>query len=892
MADIARQRAPLAPPAPARQPRPAPAQRRPARLAATPGAAQRAPAPLRALLRAPGPGEPLPGSVATPIARSLGMDLAAVRVHSDARAAVAADLVSARAFTFGSHIFLGAGARATDLGLMAHETAHVVQQQEQSEGPRVQLFDGSGDRGLELEARRAAVAVARGEPVRISGRSGGAAVQREEDDDGSVRGRVLGFIRDHAKQIPGYDLICFVLGRDPITQQPVERTAVNLIRAVAAIIPGGAALFDNLMQSGVIQKAGEWFTAEVAKLGFSWEMIRGLFSQAWDELGFTDLFHPSRAWEKIKSIFGPPVERLVDFAIAAGKKLMEFVFEGALALAGGAGQRVLAIFRKIGDAFGLIVADPVAFLGNLLNAVKGGFNKFVTNIVDHLKRALFEWLTGALAGAITLPGKWDLRGIVSVVLQVLGLTYHRMREKLVKLVGEPAVRAIETAFDFIKSIVTGGLGAAWQKLLEFAGGLVETVVAGIRDWAVTSIVKSAVTKIVTMFNPVGALIQGVITIYNTVMFFVERAEQIAALVESIVDSIANIATGNIGAAVDYVENTLGRTLPVILSFLARLIGLGSVGDAVKGIIAKVQGVVSGAIDRVVGWVVKAAGGILARLAGKTPGGTRAGDQTPDPRRAALTALTARLRDDHTVEQARSVVAEVANQLKPSGLKRLELGNPQADGSFTILAEASPVLPLARLVKSVPAPRGRSVRVAAEITLDAPSVVGAATLLPVADSATVPRGGAVLAQDPRRHNVVQVVTWNTSDIYTTGNSSHAEHQLAAFIRHGLGTDGMKRVRRIEVNIFSFSPCSTCSDELRTLLRDIGAARSRPFNASSDDAKLSWTTLYLGIPPGGINRTTPQSINELSAAGWRLYAPGNALPTAGADLEASKGNVHLI
>jgi hypothetical protein len=732
----------------------------------------------------------------------------------------------------------------------------------------------------------------RGEPVIISGSSGGATVQREDGDGDSVRARVLAFIRDHAKQILGYDLLCFVLGRDPITQQPVERTAVNLIRAVAAIIPGGAALFDNLMQSGVIQKAGEWFSAEIAKLGLSWEMIRGLFSRAWAALGFTDLLSPSGAWEKIRSIFGPPVESLVNFALAAGKKLMEFVFEGALALAGGAAQRVLAVFHKIGDAFTRIVADPVAFLGNLLNAVKGGFNKFVTNIVDHLKRALFEWLTGALGGAIQLPTKWDLRGIISVVLQVLGLTYHRMREKLVKLVGEPAVRAIETAFDFIKSIVTGGLAAAWQKLLEFASGLVDTVVSGIRDWAVTSIVKAAVTKIVTMFNPVGAIIQGVITIYNTVMFFVERAEQIAALVESIVDSIANIATGNIGAAIDYVEQTLGRTLPVILSFLARLIGLGSVADAVKGIIAKVQAVVSNAIDRVVAWVINAAKGILARLAGKGPGGTRAGDQTPDPRRAALTALAARLRDDHTLEQARSIVVEVANQLRPTGLKRLEIAAPQADGSSTILAEASAVLPLARLVRSVPAPRGRSVRVAAEITLDAPSPVGAATLLPVSESATVPRAGAVLARDPRRPMVMQVVTWNTSDIYTSGNSSHGEHQLAAFVRHGLGADGMKRVRRIEVNLFSFSPCSTCSDELRALLRDIGAARGRPFNASSGDATLSWTRLYLGIPPGGINRTSPQSINELTAAGWRLYAPGNALPTEGTGLYESQGNVHLV
>jgi hypothetical protein len=433
----------------------------------------------------------------------------------------------------------------------------------------------------------------------------------------------------------------------------------------------------------------------VQKLYLTWDYIRGLFQQAWAAVHWYD--GPSGAWEKIKGIFGPPIKRLVDFAIAGGKKLLEFIFEGALALAGGAGQRVLAIFRKIGDTFSLIVADPVRFLGNLLSAVKGGFNKFVTNIVDHLKRALFEWLTGALGGAIQLPSKWDLRGIISVVLQVLGLTYARMREKLVKLIGEPAVKAIEVAFEFIKAIVTGGLAAAWQKLLEFAKGLVDTVISGIRDWVITSIVKAAVTKLVTMFNPVGAIIQGIITIYNTVMFFIERAQQIAALVESIVDSIANIATGNIGGAIDYVEATLGRALTVIISFLARLIGLGGVADTVKGIIKKIQGVVSDAIDKVVAWVINGAKGILAKVAGRDGKTAPAAAETTKPEAASGIKKDA-LVDLRTgigkapIDSAASLkqfLADVHGRFAARGLKGLAASAPESgSGPITISATAS------------------------------------------------------------------------------------------------------------------------------------------------------------------------------------------------------------
>jgi hypothetical protein len=278
-----------------------------------------------------------------------------------------------------------------------------------------------------------------------------------------------------------------------------------------------------------------------------------------------------------------------------------------------------------------------------------------------------------------------------------------------------------------------------------------------------------------------------------------------------------------------------------------------------------------------------------------PGAARpiAGAAARDPRREARAALAARLRDDHTIEQARGIVAAIASELKPIGIRRLEVGPADRDGSYAILAEASPLLPLAALVRSVRAPRGRSVRVAAEITLAEPSDVRAGPLPPASESATVPRGGAVLPALSSRPNVVRAVTWNTSDIHTVNNSSHAEHQLIEFIRHTLGQDGMQRIQRIVVNNFKLSPCSTCAEELAGLLRQIGETQPRPFRADTGEAQLHWTELYLGIPgTAGINRTTWQSVNELTAAGWRLYAPKTALPDESAGKYEGERNVHLI
>ena len=86
------------------------------------------PSPLTATLPTPGAGHPLPPPTRAPIERGLGADLHHVRVHDDGAARQAADDMGARAFSHGSDIYLGSGHSSHDLGLMAHESTHVVQQ--------------------------------------------------------------------------------------------------------------------------------------------------------------------------------------------------------------------------------------------------------------------------------------------------------------------------------------------------------------------------------------------------------------------------------------------------------------------------------------------------------------------------------------------------------------------------------------------------------------------------------------------------------------------------------------------------------------------------------------------------------------------------------------------
>ncbi|MBO0792026.1 MAG: hypothetical protein J2P36_13915, partial [Ktedonobacteraceae bacterium] len=276
-------------------------------------------------------------------------------------------------------------------------------------------------------------------------------------------------------------------------------------------------------------------------------------------------------------------------------------------------ERITSMLKKGKETIMLIVSDPIGFLKNLLNAVKKGIQQFVDNIWKHLKAGFMAWLFGSLAEAgIEIPSDFSLGSILKLVLQVLGLTYDRIRAKAVKLIGERNVMLLEKAWELISALIKGGPAALWEKIKEFLGNLKEMVINAIQEWVVNTVIKSAITKLATMFSPVGAIIQAIITIYNTVMFFIERMNQILALVEAIINSVHKIATGDISSAANWVEQAMARTVPVIIGFLARLLGLSGISEKIKEIIKKIQDTVDKAIDKLIDKIVKGIGKLFGK----------------------------------------------------------------------------------------------------------------------------------------------------------------------------------------------------------------------------------------------------------------------------------------
>jgi hypothetical protein len=445
--------------------------------------------------------------------------------------------------------------------------------------------------------------------------------------------QVLKFIKDAilrplaelASQTPAWDLLIAVLGRNPITGDPVPRTADTMIGGFMKLI-GQEEIWENIKKANAIPRAWAWFQGAIAGLmGFVQE-IPGLFLAALQSLEIADIVLLPRAFVKVGQVFAGFFERFVKWAGQTIWDLLEIIF--AVVAPG-----VMVYLRKAAAAFKTILRDPIGFVKNLIAAGKQGLQQFVKNFVNHLKAALIGWLTGSLSGAgVYIPQALSLPEIGKFVLSMLGITWAKIRGKIVAVIGDKAMTAIETGLDIVIALVKGGPAAAWEIIKQKLTDLKDMVIQSILSFVKDKIVSAAVTKLLSMLSPVGAFIQAIIGMYNTVMFFVERLKQIAAVAANVIDSISAIANGVIAAAANKVEQTMAGLLVLVISFLARIAGLGKVSDAVVNFLKMVQGKVDQAIDFAIKFVVDKAKAFLKGLFGK---GDKKDERTPAQKQADL-----------------------------------------------------------------------------------------------------------------------------------------------------------------------------------------------------------------------------------------------------------------
>jgi competence ComEA-like helix-hairpin-helix protein len=244
-----------------------------------------------------GGGSPMSPAVQSEMGKKIGADFSGVKIHTGPQATSMSNALGAQAFTHGSDVYFNEGKYSPESSkgkhLLAHELTHVVQQDS---------------------------AVRRSPSENIS--EGAEGVQR-------LPWAVREGLSEFASYIPGYTLLCVVVGYDPLAGRSVERNAVNLIGGLMGLIPiFGTLLFNKLQELGIIQDALTWVQDQMDSLDLSTGRIERVLEQAWDEVSLLSGWDANM--EVLDRTFGQLYRDIETFAGRVKDKVFELIKEALM----------------------------------------------------------------------------------------------------------------------------------------------------------------------------------------------------------------------------------------------------------------------------------------------------------------------------------------------------------------------------------------------------------------------------------------------------------------------------------------------------------------------------------------------------------------------------------
>lgn len=293
---------------------------------------------------------------------------------------------------------------------------------------------------------------------------------------------------------------------------------------------------------------------------------------------------------------------------------------------------LLGILAKAASAIMKIIKDPIGFLGNLVTAVGAGLNLFITNIADHLKTGLVSWLLGtAVKAGLDLPARFDLKGIIHLIGGLLGLTWDNIRTRITrKGVPDEAMSKVETSVPVAASLAREGPAGAAKEIQAETGDLKSTILSKLTTYLIPTVLIAGITWIVSLLNPASAFVRAVKGIVDIVTFVVTQGAQIADFVNAVLDAVIAIANGAQAGVPKLIEAALATSVPLLIGFLAALLGIGGLANKVKSVFQSVSRPVTRAIDKLVDFIAKKGKALWAKR--KTAGRRDQGNFTGEGKR--------------------------------------------------------------------------------------------------------------------------------------------------------------------------------------------------------------------------------------------------------------------
>lgn len=297
--------------------------------------------------------------------------------------------------------------------------------------------------------------------------------------------------------------------------------------------------------------------------------------------------------EKIEKL-----ENLCDGLWGLVKKGLEGVFAPILE----AYNTISSLLGRAGDALWTIVTNPMESLDNIIQGLGAGLNNFVGNIGQHLINGVIDWLMGEVSEIdIEIPEDlFSLEGILDLVIQVLGVSWDNVRDKLADEFGEDVIGRIERGFQFFQDVREKGfIGAITDYMLAEAEAIKGMLLDELRNYLIEEIVNKGIQFLMAMLTPAGAFLKAIETIINIVQFFVDNWDTIITMVEAFVETVEAVANGNIGVMATAIENAMASTIPSVIGFLASLLNLDKLGEKIQGVVENIRKEVDAMITKIV-----------------------------------------------------------------------------------------------------------------------------------------------------------------------------------------------------------------------------------------------------------------------------------------------------
>jgi phage-related protein len=324
---------------------------------------------------------------------------------------------------------------------------------------------------------------------------------------------------------------------------------------------------------------------------------------------FRELVKDNEAWQKTKAEV-MEIVRLVFHdhdLIGALKKVFHLilrVFNVPVELA-------IEVAKKAAAAWDAVLEQPMAFIKNTVRAIGHGFKLFWNNLLSHLEYGIEGWLFGELADkGIHAPASWtNPMDVLGFVLDVLGLNMNHIFDLLAKKFPDKVERLrvwygrLASAWDWVRQVIdtSKSPGEITAGLITQAKEFGKSVLESVVTWVATAVTVelAEIAAAAAASGGLSEVLDIARRIYRAIESAVRWMRKILEMVNTVLDSILQIVHGAIEPAGAKLEAAMHKAMPVVIGFLADQVGLGGIGEQMRGFVDKLRE----KVDNAILWVI-------------------------------------------------------------------------------------------------------------------------------------------------------------------------------------------------------------------------------------------------------------------------------------------------